>query len=98
MCLETWPNVKGTNREGTKIILDSLELVEHVAFGNTKIFIRDPQTLAELENTRAISLPDVVLIIQRVIIYDKCYRVLMGIFSGKVYSSLNDVYICSGGL
>lgn len=68
MCLETWPNVKGTNREGTKIILDSLDLVENVAFGNTKIFIRDPQTLAELENTRATSLPDVVLIIQRVLV------------------------------
>lgn len=67
MCLETWPNVKGSNRDGTMIILDSLELVEHVAFGNTKIFIRTPQTLAELENTRAISLPDVVKIIQRVL-------------------------------
>lgn len=75
MCLETWPNVKGTNREGTKIILDSLELMDHVAFGNTKIFIRDPQTLAELENTRATSLPDIVLIIQRVLNYFKCYKV-----------------------
>ena len=66
MCLETWPNVKGSNRDGTMIILDSLELVEQVAFGNTKIFIRNPQTLAELENTRATSLPDVAKIIQRV--------------------------------
>ena len=68
MCLETWPNVQGSNRDGTMLILDSLELVEHVAFGNTKIFIRTPQTLAELENTRAISLPDVVKIIQRVLV------------------------------
>lgn len=64
--METWPNVKGTDRLGTKIILDSLDLLENVAFGNTKIFIRDPQSLAELENTRSTSLPDVVLIIQRV--------------------------------
>lgn len=68
MCLETWPNVRGTNQLGTKIILDSLDLLESVAFGNTKIFIRDPQTLAELENTRATSLPDVVMIIQKVIV------------------------------
>ena len=66
MCLETWPKVKGTNRDGTMVILDSLELLDHVAFGNTKVFIRNPQTLAELENTRATSLPDVVMIIQRV--------------------------------
>ena len=68
MCLETWPNVRGSNRDGTMIILDSLELVEQVAFGNTKIFIRNPQTLAELENTRATSIPDVVKIIQRVFV------------------------------
>lgn len=80
MCLETWPNVKGTCREGTKIILDSLELVEQVAFGNTKIFIRDPQTLAELENTRATSLPYVVVIIQRVqLLLVLCCFVLVGL-------------------
>ncbi|XP_065896691.1 unconventional myosin-Id-like [Dysidea avara] len=65
MCLETWPHVNGTDREGTEIILNSLELIEQVAFGNTKVFIRNPQTLAELENTRATCLPDIVLIIQR---------------------------------
>ena len=66
ICLETWPNVRGTDRLGTKIILDSLDLLEQVAFGNTKIFIRDPQSLAELENTRSTSLPDIALILQRV--------------------------------
>jgi len=72
MCLETWPHVNGTDREGTEIILNSLELIEHVAFGNTKVFIRNPQTLAELENTRATSLPDIVLIIQRVCTITVC--------------------------
>ena len=77
MCLETWPHVKGTNREGTKIILDSLDLADHVAFGKTKIFIRDPQTLAELENTRATSLPDVVMIIQRVMVITSVYCIML---------------------
>lgn len=46
----TWPNFHGgTDREGTKILVEEQGFSNDVKYGNTKIFVRSPQTLFALE-------------------------------------------------
>ena len=49
----TWPNFPtGNAEEGTKVLLEDRKLVKDVTFGKTKIFVRTPATLFELERAR----------------------------------------------
>lgn len=49
----TWPNFHGgTDREGTKILVEEQGFTNDVKYGNTKLFIRSPQTLFALEQVR----------------------------------------------
>ena len=50
----TWPNFPtGDAEEGTKMLLEDRKLVKDVTFGKTKIFVRTPATLFELEKARS---------------------------------------------
>ena len=49
----TWPNFHGANpEEGTRVLLEARKLVKDVTFGKTKLFVRKPATLFELEKLR----------------------------------------------
>lgn len=62
----TWPNFPGGNdREGTKALLMNRGFNDDVKYGNTKIFIRSPETLFALEEARARLLPNIVIFLQK---------------------------------
>ncbi|XP_071512839.1 unconventional myosin ID isoform X2 [Panulirus ornatus] len=62
----TWPNFHGgTDREGTKILVEEQGFTNDVKYGNTKIFIRSPQTLFALEQGRAKLIPGIVIFLQK---------------------------------
>lgn len=49
----TWPNFKGGNDEdGVRMLMDEKGFSNDVEYGHTKIFIRSPKTLFELEKVR----------------------------------------------
>ena len=49
----TWPNFHGGDaEEGTKVLLEDRKFLKDVTFGKSKIFVRSPSTLFELEKTR----------------------------------------------
>ncbi|XP_064104605.1 unconventional myosin ID-like isoform X1 [Macrobrachium nipponense] len=62
----TWPNFHGgTDREGTKILVEEQGFSNDVKYGNTKLFIRSPQTLFALEQGRAKLIPGIVIFLQK---------------------------------
>ena len=64
---KTWPNFRrGSPKDGTKTIIDELQFSGDVQYGNTKIFIRSPQTVFSLEKTRTEKLNGVYIFIQKV--------------------------------
>ncbi|KAJ7317700.1 hypothetical protein JRQ81_003862 [Phrynocephalus forsythii] len=65
LCKETWPHWKGSARDGVQVLLSSLP-IDHkeLAYGNTKIFIRTPRTLFDLENRRRQRVEELVALIQ----------------------------------
>ena len=65
-CPQTWPSYQGNGREATEKLCQHHNLVKDVAYGNTKVFIRSPQTLTYLEQQRVKQLPYIVTTIQRV--------------------------------
>lgn len=65
---ETWPHYRGDQQKGAEIIIDALKLKEAVAFGKTKIFIKEPSTLYFIEEKREETIPLLVAKIQA------CYR------------------------
>lgn len=63
---KTWPNLRrGTERDGTKIIVDEFGIEKDVQYGKTKIFIRSPQTLFTLERRREETMPKIVTTLQK---------------------------------
>eukprot|EP01121_Diplochlamys_sp_Union-15-3_P014837 TRINITY_DN4791_c0_g3_i1.p1 TRINITY_DN4791_c0_g3~~TRINITY_DN4791_c0_g3_i1.p1 ORF type:complete len:565 (+),score=86.86 TRINITY_DN4791_c0_g3_i1:67-1695(+) len=68
ICSETWPKFSGTEQQGTELVLQSLKISsEEYRFGKTKIFIRNPQTLFFLEETREKRIPYLVTAMQKTI-------------------------------
>lgn len=64
---KTWPNFKrGNNRDGTRAIIEDLGVAGDVQYGNTKIFIRKPQTLFILESKRTDRIPAICITLQKV--------------------------------
>ncbi|NXJ72641.1 MYO1A protein, partial [Rostratula benghalensis] len=62
----TWPHWTGGHREGTKVLLADLGFPpEELAFGHTKIFIRSPRTLFELERRRQERVSQLATLIQK---------------------------------
>ena len=61
---ETWPVYRGDQKQGARFIIDALNLSGEVAFGTTKLFIKEPKTLVQLEAARDTRLGFVVAKIQ----------------------------------
>lgn len=62
---ETWPNYKGVDKDGVAVIIDHNSFSSDVKYGRTKLFIRTPKTVFELEKIRAQVLPNLVLFLQK---------------------------------
>ena len=52
ICKSTWPNPRGSDRDGTQEILNDQRLDGDVTYGKTKIFIKSPETVFHLEQVR----------------------------------------------
>lgn len=63
---ETWPNYKGIEKDGVAVIIDHNSFSSDVKYGRTKLFIRTPKTVFELEKIRAQVLPNLILFLQKV--------------------------------
>ncbi|NXJ99277.1 MYO1A protein, partial [Corythaixoides concolor] len=62
----TWPRWAGSDREGTEVLLAELAFpAEELAFGHTKIFIRLPRTLFDLERRRQERVSQLATLIQK---------------------------------
>ncbi|NWI37874.1 MYO1A protein, partial [Picathartes gymnocephalus] len=63
----TWPRWDGGDREGVEVLLAGLAFpAEELAFGHTKIFIRSPRTLFDLERQRQERVAQLATLIQKV--------------------------------
>ncbi|XP_056370926.1 unconventional myosin-Ia isoform X2 [Oenanthe melanoleuca] len=62
----TWPRWDGGDREGAEVLMAGLAFpAEEVAFGHTKIFIRSPRTLFDLERQRQERVSELATLIQK---------------------------------
>ncbi|XP_063997582.1 unconventional myosin-Ia isoform X2 [Pogoniulus pusillus] len=62
----TWPRWAGGDREGTEVLMEDLAFPpEELAFGHTKIFIRSPRTLFDLEKRRQERVVELAVLIQK---------------------------------
>ena len=63
----TWPNFRnGGDKEGTRVIVEEQGFEEDVQYGKTKLFIKSPQTVFKLEDTRTKVLPGIIIFLQKV--------------------------------
>jgi len=69
---QTWPHYRGDQKEGAQIIIQALGLDKEVAFGKTKLFIKEPNTLYFIEEKREATIPLLVAKIQA------CFRGMVG--------------------
>merc|ERR1711962_63963 len=67
ICKETWPNPRGSDRDGTQAILKSQKLDGDVTYGKTKIFIKSPETVFQLEEVRERKLPELIIFLQKMV-------------------------------
>uniref|UniRef100_A0A803V9A9 Unconventional myosin-Ia n=1 Tax=Ficedula albicollis TaxID=59894 RepID=A0A803V9A9_FICAL len=62
----TWPRWDGEDREGAEVLMAGLAFpAEELAFGHTKIFIRSPRTLFDLERQRQERVSELATLIQK---------------------------------
>ncbi|XP_075757940.1 LOW QUALITY PROTEIN: unconventional myosin-Ia [Pelodiscus sinensis] len=65
LCKQTWPHWKGGARAGVEALLASLPVPPtELAYGHTKIFIRTPRTLFDLEDRRRQRISELAALIQ----------------------------------
>ncbi|XP_034648937.1 unconventional myosin-Ia isoform X2 [Trachemys scripta elegans] len=65
LCKQTWPKWKGGARDGVQALLTDLCIPPvELAYGHTKIFIRTPRTLFDLEDRRRLRMADLASLIQ----------------------------------
>ena len=62
----TWPNFRGSDYDGVKVIIQEMGIEHDVEYGKSRIFIRSPQTLFALEEAREKFIPPLVMFLQRV--------------------------------
>lgn len=71
----TWPNyynnfgTRGLDQEACRILVHELKIDHEVQYGKTKIFIRAPQIISMLEDKRTALMPRIVVLLQKVILY-----------------------------
>lgn len=62
----TWPNFRGpTERDGVRVLLEEKRLLNDCQFGHTKVFIRSPRTLFQLERERNEMIPNIIIFLQK---------------------------------
>nr|XP_039255052.1 unconventional myosin-Id-like [Styela clava] len=62
----TWPNHQcETDNEAVQALITDIEIDDDIAYGKTKVFIRTPQTLVNLEERRAMLIPQLVILLQK---------------------------------
>lgn len=67
LCQKTWPNWHGPPKDGVQELFQSLKVEkDEYAFGFTKIFIRNPQTLFSMERKRREHLHHLATLLQKV--------------------------------
>ncbi|XP_048343475.1 unconventional myosin-Ia-like [Sphaerodactylus townsendi] len=75
LCKETWPHWNGSARDGVQALLGSLPIdPKELACGHTKIFIRSPGVLFDLEDRRQQRMGDLAALIQATYRAWKCRR------------------------
>ncbi|XP_066470503.1 unconventional myosin-Ia-like [Tiliqua scincoides] len=75
LCKETWPQWKGSPRDGVQALLSSLSIdPKELAYGLTKIFIRTPSTLFYLEDQRQQRIGELAALIQATFRAWKCRK------------------------
>eukprot|EP00106_Octopus_bimaculoides_P021358 XP_014788800.1 PREDICTED: unconventional myosin-Ib-like [Octopus bimaculoides] len=63
----TWPHWDGPVQQGVKVLMESMGFTNsHYAFGKTKVFIRKPKTLFEMEERRRGQMHYLAMSIQKV--------------------------------
>lgn len=62
----TWPNFRGAEIDGVKVILQDQGLSKDVTYGHTKLFVQSPQSLFKLEEAREAHLPQIVIFLQKI--------------------------------
>ncbi|UMM25260.1 hypothetical protein L5515_005155 [Caenorhabditis briggsae] len=69
ICPQTWPNPRRGQRlpDSCMQILESAGLAQDCVQGRTKVFIRSPQTVFQLEELRTEHLPNVVTFLQKMV-------------------------------
>uniref|UniRef100_UPI00398F7CAE unconventional myosin-Ib isoform X2 n=1 Tax=Pristiophorus japonicus TaxID=55135 RepID=UPI00398F7CAE len=73
LCSQTWPHWRQGTRDGVKVLLTELRIpAEEFSYGRSKIFIRNPRTLFELEDLRKRRLEDLATLIQKIYRGWKC--------------------------
>ena len=63
---KTWPKYDGIDKDGVNLIIDETGFASDVKYGRTKLFIRTPKTVFELEKIRAEVVPELVKFLQKV--------------------------------
>lgn len=63
---QTWPSfTRGSDKDGTKVIISELNFDDDIQYGNTKIFIRSPRTVFALEQKRTEGLNEITTFLQK---------------------------------
>ena len=62
----TWPNYDGNDKAGCKVIIDEQGYSRDIQYGKTKVFIKSPQTVFGLEESRSKLIPGIVIFLQKV--------------------------------
>ncbi|KDR19422.1 hypothetical protein L798_06196, partial [Zootermopsis nevadensis] len=67
LSLHTWPNWQGPPVEGVSYLIRDLPIPSgEFAFGRTKVFVRSPRTVFELEEFRRERLEDLAMLLQKI--------------------------------
>uniref|UniRef100_A0A8C8RMZ1 Unconventional myosin-Ia n=1 Tax=Pelusios castaneus TaxID=367368 RepID=A0A8C8RMZ1_9SAUR len=73
LCKQTWPKWTGAARDGVEVLLTSLLIPpEELAYGRTKIFIRTPSTVFDLEDRRRVRVSELATLVQKIYRGWKC--------------------------
>ncbi|GAB6033416.1 Unconventional myosin-Ia [Chamberlinius hualienensis] len=63
----TWPNFHGgSDKDAVQVLINELHYSDDVKYGKTKIFVRSPKTLFQLEQARSRLIPGIVIFLQKV--------------------------------
>lgn len=74
-CEFTWPqHLMASDRDAVETIINRHGFHDDVAYGNSKLFVRTPQTLFTLEQERAALIPILVLFLQKVRPHVFCWQ------------------------